>query len=183
MEGIIGQSTVRLQPVRRRKDDWTLKEHEVVVSHWPDVEAIIKRLPHRSKRAIHAFAGRCNLTLQRHIWTAAEDAKLRKFAAEGRKRKEMAAELGLTITQVAGRLSYARIPLARKPPKPSSNPLVTAIRQRAFECHMTLADLDRSLGDQKIFRQAAGRQCVRHIHIERAIKALGGVLVVKWVDE
>lgn len=183
MHGMIGHSTVRVHRVVRRHSDWTLKEHEVVVSYWPDVEAIRKRLPHRSKRAIHAFAGRCNLTTGRHMWTAAEDTKLRKLAAAGYRRKEIAMELDLTPGQVAGRLSYARISIARKPPAPSPNLLVNAIRQRAFDLNMTLADLDRSLGNQKIFRQAAGRQRVRHVHIDRAVKALGGRLTVEWSDE
>lgn len=183
MHGMIGQAAERVHRVHRRRDDWTLKEHEVVVSHWPDVEAIRKRLPHRSKRAIHAFAGKCNLTTPRHIWTTAEDAKLRKLAAQGMTRREIASELGMSLNSVFGRLAYTRTSIARKPPKPSCNPLVTAIRQRAFDLHMTLADLDRSLGDQKVFRQAAGRQCVRHIHIERAVKALGGRLTVEWIDE
>lgn len=59
---------------------------------------------------------------------------------------------------------------------------MNAIRQRAFDLNMTLADLDRSLGSQKIFRQAAGRQRVRHVHIERAVKALEGKLAVEWCD-
>lgn len=183
MHGTIGHSAVRVHRVVRRHSDWTLKEHEVVVSHWPDVEAIRKRLPHRTIRAIRAFAGKCNLTTGRHIWTAAEDTKLRKLAAAGYQRKEIAAELGLSLNQVAGRLSYARISIARKPPALSANPLVNAIRQRAFDLNITLSDLDRSLGNRRIFRQAAGRQSVRHAHIERAVTALGGQLTVEWRDE
>ena len=183
INGMIGHAAERVHRVHRRRDDCTLKEHEVVVSHWPDVEAIRKRLPHRSKKTVQKFAGKCNLTTPRHTWTAAEDAKLRKVAAQGMTRREIASELGMSHNSVFGRLSYTRTPIARKPPKPSFNPLATAIRQRAFDPHMTLADLDRSLGDQKVFRQAAGRQFVRHIHIERAVKALGGRLAVEWIDE
>jgi phosphohistidine phosphatase SixA len=40
-----------LRRVIRRSTNWTLKEHEVVVSHWPDVDAIAKQLPHRTRRA------------------------------------------------------------------------------------------------------------------------------------
>lgn len=183
MHGTIGHAGIRVHRVIRRYNDWTLKEHEVVVSHWPDIQAIMKRLPHRTIRAIRQFARRCNLTDERHIWTAAEDAKLRKLAAAGCSRKEIASEVGLTLGQVAGRLSYARISIARKPPAPSANPLVNAIRQRAYALNMTLIELDRSLGSQKIFQQAAGKQKVAHVHIERAVKALGGQLAVEWSDE
>lgn len=63
----------------------------------------------------------------------------------------------MTVNQVAGRMSYARIPLAWKPPSPTKNPLVSAIRQRAFDLHMSLSDLDRSLGTRKIFYVVAER--------------------------
>ncbi|MGI3128745.1 hypothetical protein [Nitratireductor sp. PBL-C9] len=173
----------RIRSVRRRNSDWTMKEHEVIVSHWPDIETIEKCLPHRSRRAIRAFAGKCNLTTSRHVWTAAEDMKLRKLAAAGESRRAIASEMGMSLNQIAGRMAYAGISLARKPPKPSTNLLVNAVRQRAFELHMTLSDLDRSLGSRKIFQQASGSQRVAHTHIERAVKALGGRLVVEWCDE
>lgn len=184
IHGTTGEEhSTQLRPVVRRSNDWTLKEHEVVVSFWPDVGAIEQRLPHRTGRAIRAFASKCNLTNERHTWTAAEDTKLRKLAAAGHSRRTIAAEMGMSFNQIAGRLSYARIPIARKPPSPSNNPLVNAIRQRAFDLHMTLSDLDRSLGDRKIFQQASGNQKVGRSHIERAVKALGGRLVVEWCDE
>ncbi|MGS1095134.1 hypothetical protein ACVCNR_11185 [Aquamicrobium terrae] len=183
MHGTIGNASVRVHRVIRRSNDWTLKEHEVVVSYWPDMGAIAERLPHRSNTAIRAFAGRCNLTSNRHVWTAAQDNKLRKLVAAGFQRKEIAAELGLSIQQIGGRLSYCKIHTARRPPAPSENALVHSIRQRAFELNMSLADLDRSLGTRKIFRQAAGRQRVGHTHIERAVKALGGNLVVEWTKQ
>ncbi len=183
MHGTIGNSAVRVHRVIRRSNDWTLKEHEVVISHWPDMNAIVERLPHRSTKAIRKFAGRCNLTTSRHIWTAAQDSKLRKLVSAGLQRKEIAGELGLSVQQIAGRLSYCKINTVRRPPAPSENALVHSIRQRAFELNMSLADLDRSLGNRKIFRQAAGRQRVRHSHIERAVKALGGNLVVEWMGQ
>jgi hypothetical protein len=179
---IIDNGSTRTNRVVRRLNDWTLKEHEVLVSHWPDVTTIRKRLPHRTVRAIRGFAGKCNLLTQRHIWTGAEDSKLRKMAAAGSSRAAIAHELGLSVQQVAGRLGHTRTRIARRPPAVSSDPLVNAIRVRAFNMSMSLADLDRSLGDRKIFQQASGRQRVKHVHVRRAVEALGGVLVVQWDD-
>lgn len=183
MHGMIGRESSQPRRIVRRHSDWTLKEHEVLVSHWPDMNAIRKRMPHRSVRAIRAFAGRCNLTSERHIWTAAEDARLRKLAAAGSSRKDIATELGMTVRQIAGRMRYTRIAVARKPPTPSKNPLVNAIRQRAYDLNMSMIDLDRSLGDRKIFQHAAGKQKVARAHIERAVRALGGKFVIEWCDE
>jgi predicted transcriptional regulator len=108
---------------------------------------------------------------------------LRKMAAEGHSRSEIAEALGMRLQQIAGRLCYTKTSIRRRPPAPSANPLVDAVRQRAFALNIPLGDLDRSLGDRKIFQQAAGRQRVKHIHIERAVKALGGRFAVQWDDE
>ena len=47
MLSTIDAAPTRVHRVVRKQNDWTLKEHEVVVSHWPDVETIQKSLPHR----------------------------------------------------------------------------------------------------------------------------------------
>ncbi|MEW9838716.1 hypothetical protein [Mesorhizobium marinum] len=153
----------------RKHNDWTLKEHEVVMSHWPEVDAIKQRLPHRTVGAIWAFAAKCNLKTSRHVWTAPADAKMRKLAADGCSRVEIAKALGLTAKQVGRRAEYTRTAIRRRPPAPSRNPLVDAVRQRAFDLNMSLIDLDRSLGDRKIFQHAAGNQNVKHVHIRAGL--------------
>lgn len=183
MHGTIEHAASRTHRVIRRHSDWTLKEHEVVVSFWPDVGEIKSRLPHRTRRAIQQFAGKCNLREPRQMWTAADDGKLKRLAAEGQRTPQIAEALGKTAGQVARRLSYTRTRIAPRPPAHSHDPLVNSIRQRAFDMKMTLADLDRSLGKLKVFQQASGKQHVHHRHIQRAVKALGGQLVVKWPDE
>ncbi len=183
MHETIGHSAGRVHRVIRRHNDWTLKEHEVLISHWPDVNTIRRRIPHRSTRAIRAFAGKCNLTNPRHIWTAAQDAKLRKLAAEGNRPKEIAEILGLTLGQVTGRMRYARIRVARRPPAQCADPLINAVRQRAYALNMTLADLDRSLGKRRTFQQASGKQRVKLVHVARAVRAMGGRFIVEWIDD
>ena len=176
----IDNAPTRIHRVVRRHNDWTLKEHEVLVSHWPDVNTIRRRLPHRTVRAIRGFAGKCNLLTNRHIWTAAEDTKLKKLAANGHNRKAIANELGLSVGQVAGRLRYTGTHIASQRPAPSADPLVDAVRLRAYEMKLSLADLDRSLGTRKIFQQAAGRQRVKLAHIQKAVRALGGTFTIVW---
>lgn len=78
MHGTIGQESQRSYRVVRQKNDWTLKEHEVVVTHWPDLPTIQRILPHRSRGAIQHFAGKCNLRKRQHIWTAAQDKVLKE---------------------------------------------------------------------------------------------------------
>ncbi|RJG46650.1 hypothetical protein D3Y55_21935 [Mesorhizobium sp. DCY119] len=131
------------------------------------------------------MAKRCGLIPERvqHIWTAAEQSKLRRLAVTGVTRKEIAAELGLSVQQVAGRMMYSKIHLAKRPPKLVGDPIVDAIRLRAFDMKMSIADLDRSLGRTKTFQTCTHGKPISPAHIYRAVRALGGRMVVEWIDE
>lgn len=174
--------TTRRARIVRRLDTWTFRESEILRENWPDEEKLSSLLPHRKWSAIRGMAKRCGLIPKRvmHVWTAAQNTRLKKLAATGMSRREIAREMGLTFPVVRNRLKGIRLHLARRPPKPSSNPLVCSIRQRAFCLGMTLIDLDRSLGGQEIFQHGSGRTRVALVHIDRAVKALGGRLVVEW---
>ncbi|UVK49349.1 hypothetical protein BPNPMPFG_008292 (plasmid) [Mesorhizobium sp. AR07] len=141
--------TFRRARIVRRDDTWTFIEGELLRKHWPDVELLRKHLPHRTERAIRNMAKRCGLIPDKlqHIWTMPQDAKLRRLAAEGSDRRTMAGELGLSIAQVANRLLYKKINIAKRPPVPTGDALVDAIKRRAFDLRMTTIDLDRSLGN------------------------------------
>lgn len=168
----------------RRDDTWTFIESEVLREFWPSIEAIRQRLPHRSERAIRQMAKRCGLVADKvqHIWTAAQDRTLKRMAANGATRKEMADALGLTAFQVAYRLQYTKTTIAKRAPTLIGNPLVDAIRRRAFDLKISIADLDRSLGRTKFFQTAQKRQISTN-HLHKAVKALGGSLVVQWEEE
>lgn len=75
--------------------------------------------------------------------------------------------------------SYTKTNIAKRTPVLIGDPLVDAIRQRAFDLKISIADLDRSLGRGKIFRSARRRlPSPRRLH--DAVKALGGTLIVQW---
>ncbi|TIQ35974.1 MAG: hypothetical protein E5X48_11150 [Mesorhizobium sp.] len=179
--------TFEPRPVRivRADNTWTFNESELLRKHWPDVALLRKLLPHRSERALRDMAARCGLIPQKeqNIWTGAQDKKLRQMAAAGNSRKEIAAELGLTVGQVANRLLYRKINLAKRPPVQIGNELLDQIRRRAFDLNMSIADLDRSLGSRHIFQTAWKGRHISPKHIHRAVKALGGELKIKWADE
>jgi hypothetical protein len=170
----------------RHDESWMLVEGELLRKHWPDVELLRKLLPHRTELAIRHMAKKCGLIPDKvqNVWTMAQDSKLRRFAAEGKDRKTMAQELGLTVAQVANRLLYKKITIAKKPPAMTGHPLEDAIRRRAFDLRMTTRDLDRSLGYKKGFGNCwRGSKGVSPVRIHEAVKALGGRLVVEWTDE
>jgi len=169
-------------PFRRWKDEWTLREHRVVVDHWPDKKAIHRILPHRTTTAIQSFASKCNLPKPIHSWTTVEDALLKRRVREGVSRKLIAAELGLTTLQVQNRMKYAGIRYEPRPPAPTGNHLVDAVRLRSFGLRMSLTDLDRSLGRRKTFSHGGRGHKVALDAINQAAKALGGRLVIEWEE-
>ncbi|MER8979229.1 hypothetical protein [Mesorhizobium sp. M0870] len=177
--------TFRRARIVRRDEAWLMVEGELLRKHWPDIQLLRKHLPHRSELAIRHMAKRCGLIADKiqHIWTMAQDSKLRRFAAEGRDRKTIAQELGLTVAQVANRLLYKKINIAKMPPVPTGDHLVDAIKRRAFDLRISTIDLDRSLGNRRVFRNASKRKSVAPARIHQAVRALGGRLVIEWADE
>jgi len=109
MSQTIGETDYRVTRVVRRHSDWTLKEHEVLVSYWPDIEQIAKRIPHRTRGAIRAFASKCNLCKPPHLWAEEQHSLLRKRVREGLPRKEIASQLGLSMQQVASRMYHSAL--------------------------------------------------------------------------
>ncbi|WP_133170065.1 hypothetical protein [Kumtagia ephedrae] len=167
MHGNIG--SIQRARIVRRSDTWTFGEGEVLRKTWPDVDKIKALLPHRTERAIRYMAKRCGLVpdKEQHIWTCAQDKTLRTMAAAAATRREIAAAVGLTVAQVANRLLYKRINIAKRPPKPVSDPLLNSIRRRAFELNVSAAELDLSLGNRKIFRRVWKGRDVDVNHIAR----------------
>jgi hypothetical protein len=182
MHGMIGHPEGRVHRVVRRQDAWTLREHEVVVSHWPDIEAIEKRLPYRTRIAIANFAGKCNLRKQLHQWTQPQDQLLRRRVREGVPRADIARELGLSLTQVANRMGYAKIRYARrtKAPSPTGNKIMDAIFGRAFELNLSRRDLDAICGSGGQFSRWSPARRIHNRHLWRAVDQLDGEFRVEW---
>lgn len=174
----------RARAVRRSDNMWSYAESEILRRFWPAMDALRERMPHRTEIAIRNMAKRCGLVPDKvqHIWTAAQDKTLKRMAANGATRKEMAEVLSLTVAHITNRLQYTKTNIAKRAPVIIGDPLVDAIRQRAFDLKISIADLDRSLGRSKIFRSAKRHPpSPRQLH--QAVKALGGKLVVQWEAE
>lgn len=180
MHGTI-QPFARVRVVRR-DNSWTYRETEALREHWPDMAALRKLLPHRTETAIRSMAAKCGAAPPKnhHVWTGAEDKRLRVLAAAGATRKDIADALSLSPLQVQNRLQYARIRISKRPPTLCGDDLADAVRQRAFQMNITMRDLDRSLGNRRIFQNAVTKKYVLPHHIDKAVKALGGRLTIVW---
>jgi hypothetical protein len=167
-------------PLRRNRGSWTLKEHEVVVSHWPDIGQIRLRLPYRSVHAIRNFASRCNLRREIHVWTAEQTALLKRRVRELRTREQIAKEMGFTRMQVQNRCQYLGLVTGKRPPQLTGNRLMDAIYLRAFELNISRKDLDEACRSGGQFQKWSPARRIAITHIIKALKVLDGQLTVEW---
>ncbi len=170
------------KPIVRRINDWSLREHEVVVSHWPNLLEIRRLLPHRTVNAINSFAGKCNLRKELHVWTTTETALLKRRVREGRTRAEVAAELGMTTLQVQNRCQYLKLSHERRPPKPTGDRLMDAVYQRAFELNMSRRELDEACSSGGQFQRWSPARKIAFKHVLKAVRLMEGQLAVEWSD-
>ena len=182
MHGTLDAENTSFKPIRRHKNEWTLREHEVVVCHWPDIEKIMKLLPHRTRCAIVTFATRCNLRKPIHHCTAAQHAVLRARINQHIPKEQIASELGLTVQQITSRMQYTGLRYPRKPPRITGHRLMDAIRLRAFELNISMKDLDESCGSGRVFQGWKVSWGIRTKHIEKALKVLDGHFVIEWSE-
>ena len=169
-----------VKTLRRCTNDWTLREHAVVVDHWPDVEQIMLILKHRSRAAIVTFAGKCNLRKRIHLWTEEQTQTLRKRVRDDVPRKEIAKELRLTVLQVTNRCRQLGLTYPRRRPPETGHRLMDAIRARAFELNMSMSEVDEVCRSGRIFRRWSPARKIAPRHLIRAVKALDGELCAEW---
>jgi hypothetical protein len=78
-----------------------MEESDTLKRLYPDYRALLKALPGRTRHAIKNHARQMGILHRRHVWTGAEIARLRKMAAAGVARNEIAAAFApLTKGQV-----------------------------------------------------------------------------------
>jgi DNA-binding CsgD family transcriptional regulator len=170
------------KPLRRKTNEWTLREHEVVISHWPDIATIMQILPHRSVHAIRTFAGKCNLRKPVHSWTQREHSVLKKRVSEGVNSRAIAEELGLSKEQVVARMRYTKMRYPRRLPRSSGNDVMDAIMLRLHQLNMSRRDLDQLCKTGNCFFQWSPARRIDPRHVWKAVNLLEGKFRVDWSD-
>lgn len=163
---------------------WTETEHVVCRQLHPDVEAIRRRLPHRTLVAIQERCRKLGLCRRRNPWTGTEVAKLRRLYPTATKEELVAAfprHSYVAIKLAANKRSIYKV---KKPYVPTGNPLLDEVRSRCYELRITMPDLDEISGTKKFFTKSRWwKHRSPFSPTMRAVAALAGNLRVEWDDD
>jgi hypothetical protein len=85
--------------------------------------------------------------------------------------------------QVENRMRYTGLTYDRRPPKPTGNQLIDAIRKRAFDLNMSMKELDEACRSGHQFEKFAACRRIHIKHIASAAKALDGEITLRWRKE
>lgn len=159
---------------------WTEEEKALVRQFAPAYDELVKRLPHRTRKAIRLQASALRVAMRRHIWSAAEISKLRKVYPLG-DRTEIcslfAHSTWVNIQQAARRHGFHR---ARKPYKLTGHDPLDQMRAKCFELNLNLVELDAECRTKRYFQSGWCKNKLNYRALGRAIEALDGRIQVQW---
>ena len=143
-----------------------------------------KRLPKRSLAAIAAQCHLMGLSTPKLAWTAADRAKLKRLFTTVSKADLLAAFPGRTWVslQVTGYQMGLR--RWRKPYVKTSHPVIDDVREACREKGHFMPDLDVYAETGRYFSKLALRRKKHDFRkVDKAVKALGGRLMIEWRDD
>lgn len=159
---------------------WTEGEILALRGHWPDRASVAKLLPTRTPKAIENKAHRLQLTTPRRIWTAADLRTIRPRYPTDEPVNSIGEVVSKTKHQVWNKASKVRLKRPRRRPKASADPLVHAIRQRAFDLRIPLHGLDRDVRQGPYFVKV--NPPLNRLAVMRAVRILGGHFSVRFPE-
>lgn len=172
----------KLKPVKRLVP-WTDSERAIVRRLFPDYDAMVRAMPHRTRIAVAAYARGMHLTPTRvcRVWKVSEIKQL----VEARKARASTAKLlrmfpGLTIYQIRSKSYDVGLRVKPRLKVDDSHPAIISIRKRTEKLGMTLTNLDRQCDSGNYFVRVRERAFAKYVI--RAIDVLGGQLSIEWDD-
>jgi len=136
---------------------WTALEMETLRRLHPDYGALVRALPRRTRNAIEKKAQKLGLSKPRRVWNEAEFRLMKPLYVRGAPMQSILDLLpGKTAKQVWAKASGRGIRRPRTRPRNTGLAPVDAVRQRAFELYMSMAELDEAaavlhvLGPQRV---------------------------------
>jgi hypothetical protein len=158
---------------------WTAEEDKTVRSFPRNYKALRGVLKGRTLEAIKHRTRLLGLGKKPHHWTDDDLVTLRKLYRCSPKEELMAALPGVSWKAICHKADKQHLTRARRRPQRINNPVLDAIRSRAFQYNWSLRDLDKFAGTKSYFRFLREYDCIpQRRYILRAIKALDGHLSV-----
>lgn len=162
---------------------WTMEEDAIVLATGANYAQLQKALPHRSYGALRARAQALGVAPKRHTWTGQEVTRLRRIYPTATEEELQLAFPGISITAIKSSAKHRGFRRARKPFKPTGDPVMDNLLQRCFEANLSMCGLDLECRTKSYFQKASWRNYgLNYNHIARALKVLDGSFQVEWVD-
>lgn len=162
---------------------WSDEDDFAVRLLYPDYGALQRHFSDRSLVAIKHRAAKLNVVARRHVWTQLEVARLRRLWGQRRVSDDQLRTTfpHLTLSQILAKASHIGLVRERPQPKHLGIPVLDAVRQRAHDEGLSMAELDRLAGTRRYFQQSNRRVVWRHV--ATAVDFLGGSLTPRWDQE
>lgn len=157
---------------------WTEAEIANLRACYPDREAAHAALRRRTPGAIAKKAWRLGLALSRRVWIKDDVFRLRRPYVTGVPIAGLVEMFpGKSRSQIWKKAQHMGYRRPRRPPKLTGMPLVDCIRQRAFECRLSMTDLDAFIGRKRYF---VSPRYENWQALQKAMEILGGAPKVHW---
>lgn len=163
---------------------YTADEDAVIRRLFPDLEALGRCLPHRTRSALKFRAGTLGLRAKQRTWTGREVSEIRERMRRGETQSAIAGALNATVPQIRDIKKRFKIHAPKRALVGFGAPMIDAVRHRARALNFSLNDLDREISRKGSYFGRGDR--TRRIGIklvERAVKVLGGRFQVLWDDD
>src|SRR3546814_1505946 len=120
-----------------------MTELDLLLNLYPYRSALARSLPRRTRVAIASNARESGLVPPWRFWSNEEAAQLRRAYRTGISVDALVEMFpGRSRRQIWSKASHMRCRRPRRAPKQTGMLLVDSVRQRAFECRLSMRDLD-----------------------------------------
>lgn len=151
---------------------WSAEELGLLRAHAGDLAAAIEALPDRSGKAVRAKAQSLGMRPRRRVWAEPEVAHVIPRYPTTEPVAAIGAAVGKSRKQVWAKAGERKLRRPRRRPLPAADPLVDAIRQRAFDLGISLCGLDLDVRQGRYF--ALREPPKNRLAVSRAVRLLGG---------
>lgn len=163
---------------------WSDAELDTLRRLHPDYQAAIRALGgKRSYSSVRAKAQQLGLAPKRQHWTGEQVSRLRKVYRHGTLAEVQGTFPNRSLRYIRSMAGYFGFTRPRPSFVPTGYLVIDQIRERCFDLHLSMGDLDAMAGTGTYFAKAGWHGAgLNPKAVARAIKALDGELSARWND-